>query len=88
MLTKSKGEHMGNAFALACRELEKDPAPAESVLVDCRACDPDNPKAVPRDKCRACRGSGKMPTDLGPIVGEIHSSRLELLRGGRHDEED
>lgn len=73
------------ALALKCRELEKDPAPAESLLVDCRSCDPDNPKSVPRDKCRACRGTGKVPASLVSIVEEVRASRLELLKGGRRD---
>jgi len=76
------------ALTLTCRELERDPAPADSLSVDCRACDPDNPRSVPREKCRTCRGTGRVPTDLGPIVGELHASRLELLRGGRHDDDD
>lgn len=78
-----------SALALDCRSLEEDAAPAAAILVDCPGCDPDNPRAVPRAKCKKCRGTGRAVPKLAPIVEEIHSSRLELLRGheGR-DEED
>jgi hypothetical protein len=69
--------------ALKCRDLEKDPTPAESLMVDCCACDPDNPRSVPTRKCGACRGTGKVPAFLAAIVGEIHESRLRLLRGDK-----
>jgi len=72
-----------SAYALSCRALEKDPAPAENLTVSCANCDPDNPRAVPRKSCRACRGTGRARVALASVVGEIHASRLEMLRGGK-----
>jgi hypothetical protein len=78
-----------SALALDCRTLERDATPAASLRVDCAGCDPDNPRAVPREKCQKCRGTGRAVPELAPIVGEIRSSRLELLRGHEdRDEED
>lgn len=72
---------MSAALALNCRTLEKDATPAASLRIACAACDPDNPRAVPRPKCKRCRGEGFVEPRVVAIVGEIHASRLELLLG-------
>jgi len=74
---------MSVALALNCRELEKDPTPVADLTVECANCDPDNPRSVPREKCRQCRGTGRARVAVSTVVGEIHSSRLELLTGGK-----
>jgi hypothetical protein len=74
---------MSATVALALKDLEKDAEPAANLTVECCACDPDNPRAVPRSKCRSCGGTGRSPIRLGSIVTEIHASRLELLLGNR-----
>lgn len=70
-----------SALALRCRDLEKDATPAASLRVSCAGCDPDNPKSVPRDQCERCGGTGFVGAAVSEIVGEIHASRLQLLRG-------
>jgi hypothetical protein len=71
------------AFAFNCRALEKDPAPAADLTVECANCDPDNPRGVPREKCRCCKGTGRAPVAITVVMGEVHTSRLELLQGGK-----
>ncbi len=71
------------ARTLDCRALEKDASPAEDLTVACFACDPDNPRAVPRRGCKSCGGTGRAPVGLARVVKEIHESRLELLVGGK-----
>jgi hypothetical protein len=68
--------------ALAIRDLEKDATPAAALKISCAACDPDNPRAVPRPRCTKCKGAGFTIPEAGSIAGEIHDARLELLRGG------
>jgi hypothetical protein len=83
---------MSAALALDCRELEKNPSPAADLSVECFACDPDNPRGVPRRACRACNGTGRAKVDVASVVAEIKSSRLELLVGDknkhRHQDDD
>lgn len=71
------------ALSYNCKSLEKDPTPVAALTVSCAYCDPDNPLAVTQRKCVVCKGSGQAPVALGAIVTEIHTSRLELLRGGK-----
>ena len=71
------------ALALNCKTLERDVTPASSLRVSCANCDPDNPRSVLRAKCRACGGTGERFVALADIVQEIHSSRMELLKGGK-----
>lgn len=79
---------MQAALALDCRTLEKDATPAASLRVVCSGCDPDNPRAVPRARCKRCGGTGLASPELASIVKEIGASRLELLRGDAPDHED
>jgi hypothetical protein len=71
------------ALALNCRALEKDAAPAANLTVSCANCDPDNPRSVLRKNCRVCGGTGESRVRLADIMTEIHTSRLELLHGGK-----
>jgi hypothetical protein len=75
---------MSAALALNCRELEKDPSPAADLSVECFACDPDNPRSVPRGACRSCNGTGRAKVAIASVVEEIKSSRLELLVGDKN----
>jgi hypothetical protein len=72
---------MSAALALDCRILEKDATPAASLRVTCAGCDPDNPRSVPRERCKKCHGAGTVSPEVISIVEELHASRLELLRG-------
>lgn len=74
---------MSPSVALALRDLEKDPAPADDLRVSCANCDPDNPRSVPRKSCKHCGGTGRARTVLSQIASEIHTSRLDLLKGGK-----
>jgi hypothetical protein len=80
---------MSAVLTLDCRSLEQDATPAASLRVICSGCDPDNPRSVPRARCKRCGGTGLASPELASIVREIGTSRLELLQGheGR-DEED
>jgi hypothetical protein len=70
---------MSTALALDCRTLEKDATPAASLRVACAGCDPDNPRSVPRERCKKCRGTGLVVPEVTSIVDEMHAARLELL---------
>lgn len=76
--------------ALAMKELERDATPAASLRVSCAACDPDNPRAVPRLGCRRCGGSGFVVSEVASIAAEIRRARIELLedRGPRRREDE
>ncbi len=74
---------MSVALALNCRELEKDPTPVEDLTVECANCDPDNPRSVSPEKCPVCRGTRRARVAVSAVVGEIRTSRLELLTGGK-----
>jgi len=76
---------MTRYVAMTCAAVEGDPTEADSLTVECARCDPDNPTSIPRDKCPACRGTGRSHVALSTIVSELRSSRLQLLRGGRAD---
>ncbi len=81
---------MGHAVAYTSRELEEDPTIVDDLVVQCAGCDPDNPRAVPRSKCRSCGGSGQSRPKISVIVGEIKASKIALLQGGkkRHSHSD
>lgn len=69
---------MKPATAMRCEDLDVDDARA--MMVACETCDPDNPLAVPRKDCPACRGTGKTPIRLAGFVEEIRASRQETRR--------
>lgn len=66
--------------ALMCKEIDRT---STENYVECPSCDPDNPKAVSRDCCVVCGGSGLAPVAYGVIQSEIAASKLELLKGGK-----
>jgi len=76
--------------ALAIQNLERDATPAASLRISCAACDPDNPRSVPRAKCTRCRGTGLAPAALAVVVDELKTSRTEKSRAYRvsRDEDD
>lgn len=69
--------------AYRCHELERDATPVTSVRISCALCDVDNPRAVPRETCPKCGGSGSAAPSITDVVAEIRQSRLELLVGGK-----
>jgi len=74
---------MAAALAYLERDLEKDLSPVQGLTVECAKCDPDNPRAVARNKCPVCKGLGRSLVALPTIVEEIRESRLELLVGSK-----
>jgi hypothetical protein len=66
------------ALAFKCDELDDDLTPIEKLTVECWRCDPDNPLAVPRNKCAECQGTGRAPVALAAVMREIQQSRAEL----------
>jgi len=72
---------MSPALAYRERDLEEDLSPVQGLTTECAHCDPDNPLAVPREKCPECKGSGRALIALATIVEQIKESRLELLIG-------
>jgi len=73
-------------LAIDCRSLEKDQAFAESITVKCAYCDPDNPRCVPQESCRACGGSGRRPSSVASIIKDLRRARLALLKNVEEDE--
>lgn len=69
------------ALAFRERDLEEDLSPVQGLTTECAKCDPDNPLAVPREKCDECKGSGRALVSLPRIIEQIKESRLELLIG-------
>ena len=79
---------MSTALAFRCDELSDDLTEIEKLTVECWRCDPDNPLAIPRDRCAECQGTGRSPVALAAVVREIRQSRMEMEKAsGGLDEE-
>jgi hypothetical protein len=65
---------MRAATAIRCDDVD-DLDEVEVATVDCYRCDPDNPLAVPRPACPACRGTGRSPVQFVPILREVREAR-------------
>jgi hypothetical protein len=70
---------MRAATAIRCDDVG-DLDKVEIATVECYRCDPDNPLAVPRPACPACRGTGQAPVELVPILREIRDSKTRPQR--------
>lgn len=66
------------ARAYTLTAVEGDPRIVEGLTKECGLCDQDNPRAVPRQTCSACMGSGRQPLAIGVIAAEISKSRRGL----------
>ncbi len=78
---------MRTATAIRCDEVE-DLDRIETVTVECYHCDPDNPLAVAREKCTACRGTGRAPVAFVPILQEIREAKTTRPRKTASGDED
>ena len=65
------------ALAFKITEVEENPSLVEGATKECSSCDPDSPLAVPRNKCKACGGSGREPLAILEIVKELRESVAE-----------
>jgi hypothetical protein len=65
---------MRSATAIRCDDVD-DLDAVQVATVECYRCDPDNPLAVPREACPACRGTGRSPVEFVPILREIKDSK-------------
>jgi hypothetical protein len=70
---------MQAATAIRCDDVD-DLDGVQVAAVECYRCDPDNPLAVPRETCPACRGTGRSPVELVPILREIRDSKTSPTR--------
>jgi hypothetical protein len=77
---------MRAATAIRCDDVD-DLDKIETVTVECYRCDPDNPLAVPRAACPACRGTGRSPVDLIPILREIKEAKTQPRRSAPQEED-
>ena len=66
------------AQAYTLTAVEGDPRIVEGLTKECGLCDSDNPRAVPRESCPECRGSGRQSLAIGTIASEISKSRRGL----------
>jgi Zn-finger nucleic acid-binding protein len=78
---------MSLALALDFSALEADPSILDGATKDCPACDVDNPRAVPREGCETCGGSGQVGLSAGEIAKEIKASRNEKPEFNRGDDD-
>ena len=78
---------MHSAVAIRCDELAADSADDlarfDAISVKCSQCDEDNPRAVPREECTECQGTGRSKIKLAGIVREIREARTAPRRGDR-----
>jgi hypothetical protein len=67
---------MGLAFAVVqVTEIESNPSCLKGMTKECYACDLDNPRAVPRQTCKTCGGSGREDLAASEIVEEIKEAK-------------
>lgn len=66
------------AGAFKISEVEADQKIVSALTKDCEKCDPDNPRAVPRETCATCMGTGHQSLAVAAIAAEITKSRLGL----------
>lgn len=71
-----------------CDELTDDLAHFERVTVKCHSCDEDNPRAVPREKCTECQGTGRSVVKFAGIVREVREARTPPRRGSSSSQDD
>ena len=76
---------MHSAVAIRCDELAADLTDElvrfELVTVKCYQCDADNPRAVSREKCSECQGTGRSKIKFAGIVREVREARTAPRRG-------
>lgn len=56
-----------------------------SLTKECSGCDPDNPRAVRREDCQKCGGTGREQSAALAIVAELreaHTEEPKAARGG------
>jgi hypothetical protein len=70
---------MRGVAAIRCEDVD-DLDEVEVATVECYRCDPDNPLAVPRPTCPACRGTGRSPVEFVPILREIREAKSQPRR--------
>jgi hypothetical protein len=82
---------MSLAYALDFTEVEADPSMLDGATKDCPACDLDNPRAVAREGCKECGGTGKVGLAAAEIAKELRASRTEKPDrgdGGSNDDDE
>jgi len=79
---------MGLALAIDFDEVEQDPAILDGTTKDCPACDADNPRAVAREGCKACNGTGRVALAAKEIAKELKASRTGEKSSTSDDDDD
>lgn len=79
---------MSLALALDFTEVEADPSMLDGMTKDCPGCDIDNPRAVRREECQVCAGTGQVGLAAGEIAKELKASKSEEPDLGQTSGED
>lgn len=66
---------MSVALAFKISDIEQDQTLVDAVTKECEGCDPDNPRAVARDKCKLCGGTGRQALAAGDVAREISAAK-------------
>jgi hypothetical protein len=79
---------MASTVAIRCDELTDDLTRLDRVTVKCHQCDEDNPRAVARENCTGCQGTGRSVIKFPSIVREVREARTTPQRGTRGGQDD
>ena len=66
---------MSAALAFTIEEIEADPSLVAGLTKECFDCDPDNPRAAPREKCLTCGGTSRQALAAAQIAEELTAAR-------------
>lgn len=66
---------MSLAFAVKFSELEADLTLVSGETKECYDCDQDNPRAVLRETCASCGGTGRQPLAASEIADELRTTK-------------
>jgi hypothetical protein len=77
---------MGLAFAaITVAEIESNPSCLKGMTKECYTCDLDNPRAIPRETCKVCGGSGREGLAASEIVEELREARSNKKQEASED---
>lgn len=79
---------MAPTVAIRCDELTDDFDRLDRVTVKCHQCDEDNPRAVAREKCTECQGTGHSVIKFAGIMREVQEARTSPRRDSRGVQDD
>jgi len=74
------------ARAIKITDIEEDETLVEKATKECSGCDPDNPKAVKRENCKICKGTGRQPLAALEIARELRASKKKPATASNDDD--